>query len=305
MRRITDPRKRLQPSGLISGYAFLAAICLAAALGCTATDPADPSDTVTPPGDRPAQESPSGTPGVPSPGSPPAPAPSQRNVTLSSPVEGSAIRSNPVRIAGTARTFENHVSVRIRDEEGQVIARSFTTARGDLGSFNPWEIHVYLTSWPGDRVIVEAFDVSARDGSEQSLVKVSAPVAIEPRDVQLFFHDPKRAPDDCSRVFPVTRRMPTSISLARLVVEALIAGPLPFEAGEANSSVFPRGSQVRGIAIRDGVATVDFNEALQNVGGACRAQAIRASVDQSLRALPGVERVVITAGGSEKLALQP
>ncbi len=224
---------------------------------------------------------------------------------MSSPREGEPIRSNPIRISGTARTFENHVSVRVRDEEGQIIARSFTTARGDLGTFNPWEIDVFLTSWPGKHVLVEAFDVSAKDGSEQSLVKVSSPIAVEPRELELYFHDPKRAPNDCSQVFPVKRRAPSSVSLARLVVEALIAGPLPFEAGESATSPFPRGSQVRGIAIRDGVATVDFSEELRNVGGSCRAQAIRASVERSLSAVPGITRVVITAGGSEKLALQP
>jgi hypothetical protein len=144
-------------------------------------------------------------------------------------------------VAGTARTFENHVSVRLRDEEGQVIARTFTTARGELGSFNPWEVEVFMTSWPGKQVIVEAFDVSAKDGSEQSLVKVSAPLAVEPGELELYFHDAKRAPNDCSQVFAVKRRAPSSISVARLVVEALIAGPLPFEAGESNSIALPAG----------------------------------------------------------------
>lgn len=242
--------------------------------------------------------------GAPSPSvtQPPATA---RNVTLESPREEDPIRSNPLRISGTARTFENHVSVRLRDEEGQIIARSFTTARGDPGTFNPWEVEVFMTSWPGRRVIVEAFDVSAKDGSEQSLVKASAPLAVEPRELELYFHDPKRAPNDCSQVFPVKRRAPSSVSLARLVVEALIAGPLPFEAGEPATSQFPRGSRVRGITIKSGVATVDFSEELRNVGGSCRAQAIRASVERSLKAIPGITRVVITAGGSEELALQP
>ena len=299
----------LQSPGLKSGSLLVAALILTAALGCTAADPADSPATSTPGttrGEPSPQPSPASTPpNEPGPAPSPPPPAAARNMTLTSPREGEPVRTNPIRISGTARTFENHVSVRVRDEEGQIIARSFTTARGELGSFNPWDLEVYLTSWPGHHVIVEAFDVSAKDGSEQSLVKVQAPVAIEPRDVQLFFHDPKRAPNDCSQVFAVTRRMPTSISLARLVVEALIAGPLPFEAGEASSSHFPRGSQVRGIAIRDGVATVDFNEALRNVGGSCRAQAIRASVEKSLRALPGIQRVVIKAAGSEELALQP
>jgi hypothetical protein len=57
--------------------------------------------------------------------------------------------------------------------------------------------------------------------------------------------------------------------------------------------------------LRYGTLTFDFIERLQNVGGSCAAQAIRESVTQTLQRLPTVLRVVITAGGSEKLALQP
>jgi hypothetical protein len=53
------------------------------------------------------------------------------------------------------------------------------------------------------------------------------------------------------------------------------------------------------------VLTVDFNERLRNVGGSCAATAIRRSVTRTLQRLPAVKRVVITAAGSEKLALQP
>ena len=84
--------------------------------------------------------------------------------------------------------------------------------------------------------------------------------------------------------------------MARLLVEALMTHP---------RTPFPRGSDVEGINIEGGVLTVNFNERLQNVGGSCAAQAIRASVERTLAQLPTVDRVVITAGGSEKLALQP
>jgi hypothetical protein len=69
--------------------------------------------------------------------------------------------------------------------------------------------------------------------------------------------------------------------------------------------VFPRGSDVKSVVLRDGTLTVDFNERLQNVGGSCVASAIRQSVTRTLQQLPTVKQVVITAAGSEKLALQP
>jgi hypothetical protein len=71
------------------------------------------------------------------------------------------------------------------------------------------------------------------------------------------------------------------------------------------ASPFPKGSAIASVKMSGSTVTVDFNERLQNVGGSCAAQAIRASVEKTLLQLPSVKRVVITAGGSERLALQP
>lgn len=213
--------------------------------------------------------------------------------------------TNPLTIAGTARTFENHVSIRVRNEEGIVIARAFATATGDLGHFNPWKTEVFLTSHPGRRIQVEAFDVSARDGSEESLVRVDAPYEVEKRTYRLFFHDPIASPTDCSEVKEFDREMPVSRSAARLVVEALIDGPAASSKLAGATAAFPEGTAVRSIAIRNGTAIVDFNERAGNVGGACRAQAIRASLEKSLTALPGIRNIEVRAMGDAARALQP
>lgn len=197
--------------------------------------------------------------------------------------------ANPIVVRGRARTFENNVALRVRDSGGVVIAETFTTSRGEMGTHNPFEAQLWLTRDPGERVTVEALEYSARDGSEQSLVRVERPFDVQPIDATLYLPDAQ-----CTAVHPVKRRMPKSIAMARLLVEALIVnGP------------FPKGSRVESVNLRDGVLTVDFNERLQNVGGSCAAQTIRASVTETLQRLPNVNRVVITAAGSEKLALQP
>ena len=208
----------------------------------------------------------------------------------------SVTAANPVVIEGRARTFENNVVIRVRDASGTVIRETFTTATGDMGQRNPYRAEVFVTRDPGRSITVEALEYSARDGSERSLVSKTVPYEVEMIEADLFVHDPQRAPTDCSRVFPLKQRMPKSISMARLLVEALIDHP---------RGAFPKGSAVRGVVLRDGVLTVDFSERLQIVGGACAAQAIRASVEATMRALPAVQRVNITAGGSERLALQP
>ncbi len=111
--------------------------------------------------------------------------------------------------------------------------------------------------------------------------------------------------NDCIETRPFTRVVPETPAVARLLVEALIAGPLPAEKAAGAVSPFPPGSDVNSVVLRDGVLTVDFNERLQNVGGSCAATAIRESVTRTLARLPAVKRVVITAAGSERLALQP
>jgi hypothetical protein len=111
--------------------------------------------------------------------------------------------------------------------------------------------------------------------------------------------------NDCIETRPFTRIVPESPAVARLLVEALIAGAVPAERAEGAVSPFPEGSDVNSVVLRAGVLTVDFNERLRNVGGSCAATAIRRSVTRTLERLPTVKRVVITAAGSEKLALQP
>lgn len=208
--------------------------------------------------------------------------------------------ANPLIVIGRARTFENNVALRARGSNGSIIAEAVTTSTGEMGHHNPCRATLWLTRHPGDSLTVEALEYSAKDGSEQSLVSVKKPFDVEPIEVQLYFPD-----QDCTRVAPYLRVLPKSISIARLLVEALIAGPTEKERAAGAAPAFPRGSAVASVQLRDGVLTVDFTERLQNVGGSCQAQMIRAAVTQTLQRLPAVQKAVITAGGSEALALQP
>lgn len=206
--------------------------------------------------------------------------------------------ANPVIVTGRARTFENNLALRLRDARGARITETFATSNGEIGHHNPYRGTIWITRDPGARITVEALEYSAKDGSEQSIVSITRPFAVERIDATLHFPDA-----NCTGVKPYTRRIPKSVSHARLLVETLLAGPLPSERGA--TSPFPEGSRVESVNLRDGVLTVDFNERLRNVGGACRAQMIRQSLTRTLSALPSVQKLRITAAGSESLALQP
>ncbi|HEX7152335.1 MAG TPA: Gmad2 immunoglobulin-like domain-containing protein [Thermoanaerobaculia bacterium] len=216
------------------------------------------------------------------------PAPTQREITIES-----VQIANPVVITGRARTFENNVVVRVRDARGKLLTETFTTANGDMGNHNPYRASVWLTRHPGNAITVEALEYSAKDGSERSLVARKEPFNLAPIAVELAL--PSSPQSDCTKTRLVKRELPRTVSMARVLVEALIAEPSPF----------PKGSRVQSVNLRDGVVTVDFNERLRNVGGSCAAQAIRASVTGTLRRLPNVREVVITAAGNRDQALQP
>jgi hypothetical protein len=221
--------------------------------------------------------------------------PSEREIYIDS-----ITAANPLVVKGRARTFENTVSLRVRDAEGEVISEEHVTSVGEMGQHNPFEAVFWLVRDPGNLVIVEAFEYSAKDGAIQSLTRKEVSYRVETIGAKLVF--PIR---DCSTFGSFTRRVPKSVAMARLLSEALVGGPVPSEKAAGAVAPFPKGSDVRSVILRSGEVTVDFNDRLQNVGGSCAALAIRQSVVETLKQLPTVTRVAITAGGSRDLALQP
>lgn len=208
--------------------------------------------------------------------------------------------TNPVIVRGRARSFENAVSVRVRDAAGELLAEGHTTSSGEMGQHNPYELSIFLVRDPGARITVEAFEYSAKDGSVRSLTRETRDYAVPLIASKLVFPT-----SDCEHFTTLTRRMPKSAAMARLIVEALVAGPTAAERASGATSPFPNGSAVNSVILRDGILTVDFNERLQNVGGSCAALAIRHCVEETLRQFASVKQIVITAGGSRELALQP
>jgi len=211
----------------------------------------------------------------------------------------SVIAGNPVVIYGRARTFENAISARVLDARGDTIQEVHgTSTGGEMGQHNPFTLRAWLVRDPGPRITAQAFDYSAMDGSVIGLT--SRDVAIPPgrRSATVFFTS-----TDCTTK-PFARNVPPAVASARLLAEMLVAGPTADERRADAYQSFPHGSAVNTVALRDGVLTVDFNERLQNVGGACTARALRDAITKTL-SLPGVKQVVITAAGSRELALQP
>ena len=230
---------------------------------------------------------------------------SHRDLVLLSPGAGDRVAGNPVTITGRARTFENNVVIELRDERGDLITTAWTTATGEMGSLNPFSTQVWITRDPGRRMTIDLIEHSARDGSLRARTRRTVEFAGETVEETLMF--PLQNPgNDCARVVPVTRRIPAADGRLRAILEALIAGPTSREASELGvMGPFPQGSAVRGVNLQGARAIADFNERLSNVGGSCRAIAIRSSVEKTLTNVDGVDSVEIRAEGSADTALQP
>jgi hypothetical protein len=224
----------------------------------------------------------------------------KRNAVLEIYID-SVVPANPLVVLGRARTFENTVQVRARDADGNLVAAKHVTSVGEMGHHNPYNAQLWIARDPGSRLTVEAFEYSAADGTVRSLTRKVVPYDRGRMQVTLDLP----VGNDCVETRAFTRVVPKSVGVARLLVEALIAGPDAAEKAAGAVSPFPQGSDVNSVVLRHGVLTVDFNERLRNVGGSCAATAIRQSVTRTLARLPTVTRVVISAAGSEKLALQP
>lgn len=87
----------------------------------------------------------------------------------------SVIPGNPLLVYGRARTFENNVQVRVRSANGDSLAQRFTTSDGEMGHHNPFVVEIPIARDPGPKLIVEAFEYSAKDGSVRSLIARDVP----------------------------------------------------------------------------------------------------------------------------------
>jgi sporulation and spore germination protein/immunoglobulin-like protein involved in spore germination len=86
--------------------------------------------------------------------------------------------------------------------------------------------------------------------------------------------------------------------VATAALEALLAGPTPDERARGFSSAIPQGTRLLGIAIRDGVATVDLTSEYQAGGGSHSMQVRLGQVVYTLTQFPTVSKVRFRLDGT-------
>ena len=97
-------------------------------------------------------------------------------IFVESPTVGERVTS-PLRITGTANTFEATFMVDVVDWDGRIVAEQFVTATSGSGERGTFDVTVpFEVDRPGGSLIV--FERSAEDGSQQHVVEI--PLDLQP-----------------------------------------------------------------------------------------------------------------------------
>lgn len=244
------------------------------------------------------------------------------DVRVEFPEPGAAVAS-PLVVAGEAPGawhFEADFPLRLVADGGRTVADSFARALGDWMTTDLVAFRGALRFGAGRTgratLVLERANASGRPEHD---ARVRVPVRLAgPEAPRVYFPNSVVDPEglDCGSVHPVVRRAEAATpdgegpvateAAARRLTEELLAGPRPAERQAGYHTTLPDAAGLRGVELRDGVLTVDFDAGLERgMGGSCRVQAARAQIDSTLGRLPGVRRVVVSVEGREEGILQP
>jgi germination protein M len=85
-------------------------------------------------------------------------------ILVEHPVPGDTVTS-PLRVTGTANTFEATFNYRLKDANGKVLAKDFVTATSGSGTRGTFDVTVPFSVDSAQNGTLAVFEVSAEDGS--------------------------------------------------------------------------------------------------------------------------------------------
>lgn len=151
--------------------------------------------------------------------------------------------------------------------------------------------------------------------SKLNILSSSTPTAVEEwASIKVFFGSTKKDPQTlyCDVTYPIERWVLLKNDKGRLgelvyrVINELVKGPTEQEKAVGFFSSINTATKIREIKIENGIATVDFNEALEKgAAGSCMVQIIRSQITQTLKQFPEIKEVVISVEGESGEVLQP
>ncbi|MGH2558122.1 MAG: Gmad2 immunoglobulin-like domain-containing protein [Thermomicrobiales bacterium] len=97
-------------------------------------------------------------------------------IFVESPAPGDTV-SSPIRVWGTANTFEATFIIDVRDANDEIVANEVVTATSGSGTRGAFDVEIALGSHAAGDGAVIAYEISARDGGRENVVEI--PVVIE------------------------------------------------------------------------------------------------------------------------------
>lgn len=237
-------------------------------------------------------------------------------IQISSPKPNDAV-SSPLKITGYVNGdgwigFEGQVGiVKLFDESGKQLALGILTAQGE---WMQKVINFETTLWfdyPGEGTGKLVFYNENPSGEAERDKTFELPVKLQKSSAatskfQVYFSSNDDVMLDCAKVLPFERQVPKTQAVARSALEELLKGPSNSEKNAGLFTSINSGVTVQSLVITNGIAKVDFNEALQQgVAGSCKVTAIRSQIEKTLLQFPTVKSVVISINGQTEDILQP
>jgi len=231
----------------------------------------------------------------------------EENLVVNSPVNDDVV-SSPLKVSGRVRSVDNTVNFQLKDDLKNIIASGSKISSATGSEFGYFQIELNFNPPSTPIGWLEVYSKNT-DGSQDFIkIPIFFTDYVKPV-VKVYFNNTEGDPEliDCEKVYPVERQVNYSNPLMISALGELFVGPTEEEVNNGFLSTLPtEGVKILGLEVKDGVAYVDFNQALQaGVAGSCRVIAIRSQITETLKQFADVDEVVISVEGKTEDVLQP
>jgi len=230
------------------------------------------------------------------------------------------VKENATVVIGTQLTgkitggwfFEGEFPVRILNEDLEILGTLTASATQEwtTSELVPFKLNLDSDIEETTNVVLR-FEKSNPSGLKENDDYIDFPIVLyvpdKYIDIEVYFpNTQKGSTEDCSLVFPVTRKIQETVAVGRASLEELFKGVTEDDITLGYYTNINQGVEIQSLTISNGVARVDLSQSLQEgVGGSCKVTSIRAQIEETLKQFSTVDSVVISIDGQVEDILQP
>lgn len=231
------------------------------------------------------------------------------NIVIRSPEADQVVGKNLVMI-GKARVFGNQFNWAVLDAltNKEILSGMAHADAEDVGLFGPFEININLSSSTPEKIIVQVFDRSAKDGSKQDIAQIPLNFNKDLKDYyEVYFSNNKLDPEiSCLKVFPIFKPVGNEERSLLKNLEVLFQGPGEKDKEGGYFTNIPGNVKINKIEQKGNSVKVDFSKDIENgMGGPCGVTAVRAQIVKTVLAFDKSIRSVIISVEGDVNALRP